>query len=319
MSARTAAERRRLSMNERLYFMLLRGVFGSTSRSMPTNRRCGVDVEISRSGRVVVLRLNRPERNNALGGTIFRDLLLAAQDANKDDAVGAIVTSQVGPSWCVGGDINDLAAADGRSLPELWASPDLGGEKGIDPAPDPSKDELGVGRWVLEFISCRTPTIAAMRGQVAGGGLGLALLHDIRIASTDATFTAGFTRLGLSPEMGISASLPRAVGEAMASDMLLSNRTLTAAEALQAGLVSRVVELSGLEATALEVANAITDCPPAAIAQTRQLIRFSSMRSIDTVLKSEWVAQTERFADPAFRVAVAKLQAKLATRQRAAD
>lgn len=277
-----------------------------------------MDVEVTRSGSVLWLRLNRPHRNNALGGTMFRDLLAAVRQADADDTVAAVVTSQVGPSWCVGGDIDDLGAIDDRTLPELWAGTDLGGEKGIAPLADPSTDDLGIGRWVLEFQRCEKPMIAAMNGQVAGGGLGLALLHDLRIASENATFTAGFTRIGLGPEMGISAALPRAVGEAVAFDMLLANRTLTAAEALAAGLVSRVVPAADLEATALEAATAIAACPPAAIAATRGLVRTASRNAPEQVLREEWAVEIERFADPQFRSAVARLQERLGAARRPA-
>lgn len=270
-----------------------------------------MDVEVTRSGPILLLRLNRPHRNNALGGTMFRDLLGAVREADADDTVAAIVTSQVGSSWCVGGDIDDLGAVDDRSLPELWATTDLGGEKGIDPVADPSTDDLGIGRWVLEFLRCRKPTIAAMDGQVAGGGLGLALLHDLRVASENATFTAGFTRIGLGPEMGLSAALSRAVGEAMAFDMLLANRTLTAAEALAAGLVSRVVPSDDLEGTALRTAQAIADCPPAAIAATRGLVQNASRNALVQVLQDEWAVEIERFADPQFRSAVRRLRERL--------
>jgi 2-(1,2-epoxy-1,2-dihydrophenyl)acetyl-CoA isomerase len=271
-----------------------------------------MDLTVERTGDgVAIWRLNRPHRNNALGGTLFRDLLEAAKEASADKSIAAIVTSQTGPSWSVGGDMRELANVGDASLEEAWAGTALGGDKGLTfgEQVDGSPNEFGIGQWVNHFRRTPKPLIAAIDGPVAGGGLGLAMLHDIRIASTKATFTAGFTRIGLSPEMGLTWFLPRIMGMAPATEFLLGGSVLSADEALRFGLVSRVVEPGQAELEAIRQATTLARLSPDAVQSTLCLLRNSLSSSFDDQLRSEWSSMSKLFGSVYFRDAVAKLLA----------
>lgn len=191
-------------------------------------------VEIDRTHpTVAVLRLNRPERLNALSPSLAADVHRALAELRHDREVRAIVLCGAGRSFCAG---YDLAAAT----------------SGDDPPPD--TDGRGpVGRFwmmqaqlsdlVLALHECPKPTIAAVSGAAVGGGLALALACDLRVAAPDARFGAVFIGVGLtSCDMGVSYFLPRIVGVTRAADLMLTGRHFGAEEAERMGMLNAVSE-----------------------------------------------------------------------------
>ena len=143
----------------------------------------------------------------------------------------------------------------------------------------------------LERIAAlEAPVVAAVRGAIAGGGLGLAWCSDIVIASEDAVFATGFAKLGLSGDGGSSWWLPRLVGLRRAQELLLRNRVLRAAEALDWGLVTEVVATDAVEARAESVAAELAAGPAHALGHIRRLLRLSATNTLTEQLAAEAAA-----------------------------
>jgi 2-(1,2-epoxy-1,2-dihydrophenyl)acetyl-CoA isomerase len=262
------------------------------------------DVLVERRDTTVVARLNRPEHGNSVQGTLLRDLLHAFETADADDSVRAIVTIGEGSAYCVGADrdvLGRVASEGGINFHELGYQGTLGGDWGMPPlsAAQRRSDTLGFGRWVMRILDVTTPTIAAINGGVAGGGLALALLHDIRIASKTAKFAPAFVALGVSPEMGVSWLLPRIVGWSKAFDLLTRVRPIGADEALEIGLVEAVVEPHELLDAALARAAHFAQLPKVSVRMMKRLLRQSTESTLESQLEREWHNQTRlfRFAD----------------------
>lgn len=276
-----------------------------------------MDLDISRIGDHVVLwRLNRP-RHNAYGGTLLRDLIEANRAAQQDDTVRAVVTTGTGPSFCVGADLDDLGSLDGAGLNAAFHHGLVGGENGFASASTlvETLEERGIGHWVLEFLRLDKPLIAAVNGPAAGGGFCLALLHDLRVMAPTAFLTPGFTRIGLGPEMGVSWLLPRLVGQARATELLLLNQRVGADDAVRSGLVHRIADDPLTEA--LLIAEQLAALPPAAVAVTLRLLRASGSTSLPEQLTHEHRFQQTLWETPEARTAINELHTRFAERQQA--
>jgi 2-(1,2-epoxy-1,2-dihydrophenyl)acetyl-CoA isomerase len=276
------------------------------------------DVHVVRRGSVAVLTLNRPDRHNAFGGRLFADLLEAAETADQNDEVRALVTTGAGTTYGVGADLSELNALAGGGpidLGELGVN-GIGGEKGLPPqsATQKSVDHLGIGRWSLRFRELGLPTVAAVNGAAAGGAMGLALLHDVRIASTTAKFATGWIRIGLGPEMGVSWLLPRLLGEARAFDLLTRTRPVEAEEALELGLVEAVVQPRELTEAAIARAKSLAALPAGALSATKRVLHSASESTFGDQLEREWMAQRLLFSGNESRELLVNALASLAHR-----
>src|SRR5687768_4843889 len=228
---------------------------------------------------VATLTLNRPERLNALGGTLREDLTGGLTRAIDDPQVRAIVITGAGKGFCAGGDVKAMQDANeagrGRPLMERVA---------------PSRD-----RTVLLMRDSPKPLIAAVNGAAAGAGMNLALACDIRIASTAARFSQAFVRRGLHPDWGGTYFLPRAVGMARAAELIFTGDVIDAAEALRIGLVSRVVSPEELMPAAQELARKIAAGPPVAIRLAKRAIYKNAESDLRSALEFETFAQNACF------------------------
>jgi 2-(1,2-epoxy-1,2-dihydrophenyl)acetyl-CoA isomerase len=258
------------------------------------------DVLVERRGTTVIARLNRPDHGNSVQGTLMRDLILALEEADGDESVHAVVTTGVGPTFCVGAD-REIVTRLGRAGPidfhELGYQGVLGGAWDM---PGHTRDQrrsdaLGWGRWVNRFLDVGTPLIAALNGGAAGGGLSLALLHDVRIASRTAKLAPALVNLGVSAELGLSWMLPRIVGLPRAFDLMTRTRPIEADEALALGLVEAVVEPSDLLDAALARAEGFAQLPRVAVRTTKRLLRQATESTLETQLEREWSMQTRLF------------------------
>jgi 2-(1,2-epoxy-1,2-dihydrophenyl)acetyl-CoA isomerase len=284
------------------------------------------DVLIERRGAVLVVRLNRPESKNAIGGTMFRDLAAAFELAASDDAIRAVVTIGEGSTYCVGADLGHLAQAKGSEPHQLLTGdlvlPDgtiAGGETGQAPlSPDQRRtDWMGAGsRWAERMWSLEKPTIAAINGAAGGGGLAIALLHDFRLASAGVTLATSFLRLGVGPELGMTYLLPRVVGWRAANDLLLRSRRLSAEEAEQIGLVDRVVPAGSLLSEALALAEELADLPSIAMQLTKRELRLSMSGTFHEQLEVEYRTQLQLFSLAEHGVALDEQRAQIGSRQR---
>jgi 2-(1,2-epoxy-1,2-dihydrophenyl)acetyl-CoA isomerase len=206
---------------------------------------------------VTVLQLDRPERRNALVPELVAEL--TDQLAKVRDDGRPVVLTGNGRAFCPGADLKWLATR---------------------PKPDVAVAELVAMHHaaIAALVDVRSPTVAAINGMVAGGGLGLALAPDYRIAAESATFTAAYFRLGLTPDGGSSAFLERTIGATRAMEMLLTNRMLSARQAMDWGMVNEVVADESLFARAIEFAGDLPPVPPYTLVQTRRLFDMAQLR-----------------------------------------
>ncbi|MGH7894258.1 MAG: enoyl-CoA hydratase-related protein [Candidatus Binatia bacterium] len=207
---------------------------------------------------VATLTLNRPEKRNAWDRQMGLEIRQALRDADVRDDVRAIVVTGAGKDFCVGADLE----GGGRVFDEARARDDA-----------PAGERLTLKAWDV-----RKPIIAALNGAVAGVGATLPLQWDIRLAGESTRITFVFVKRGLTPEAASTWLLPRIIGVSRAAELLLTGRLVRATEALEIGLVSRVVPDADLVPTAQAIAREIaTQTAPVAVALTKQLIwRFLS-------------------------------------------
>ena len=224
---------------------------------------------------IATLTLNRPERLNALGGTLRDDLLDAVTRASVDPEVRVMVVTGAGKGFCSGGDVKAMNEAnEGQRTRPL-----------MDKVA-PSRD-----RTLLAMRDAPQPMIAAVNGAAAGAGMNLALACDIRIASTAAKFSQAFVRRGLHPDWGGTYFLPRAVGMAKACELIFTGEVIDAPEALRLGLVSRLVAPEELMPTAYELARKIAAGPPIAVRLAKRAIHRNAESDLRSALEFETFAQ----------------------------
>jgi 2-(1,2-epoxy-1,2-dihydrophenyl)acetyl-CoA isomerase len=261
---------------------------------------------------VATLTINREAQRNTVGGTLFKELLEAAEALDNDDAVRAVVVTANGPFWCSSSDVANLGDWVGQPVDDLLHSPDFGGDMGLPVLSGQARrfDRLGIGRWVLRFQAIQKPLIAAMNGSAAAGGLSLALLHDVRIAAEGARFKSAFLSVGVGPEMGLSWTLPRVVGQAMATRMLLEDFTMDAAAALECGLVHRVLPAEQVLGAAQELAARLAAAPPLAVRATIRALRATGGHTFEEQLMLEWDNQRICIASEDAGRALKALQSK---------
>jgi enoyl-CoA hydratase/carnithine racemase len=266
------------------------------------------DVVAERLGAVLLLRLNRPEKRNAIGGTMFRDLLAGVREARDDDGIHVVVTTGEGSTYCVGADLSHLEQARNYEPYELLTGglmmadgTVLGGETGLPPLSPGGRrtDVQGAGsRWTSEFWALEKPTIAALNGSAGGGGLAIALLHDFRVVASNAKLGTSFLQLGVGPELGMSYLLPRMVGWSVASDLLLRGRTLSAQEAADLGLVNQVVPADRVLEEAMTLAEELAARPSIAQQLTKRELRRAMTSTFADQLELEYRTQLSLFALP---------------------
>ena len=224
---------------------------------------------------IATLTLNRPDRLNALGGSLREDLHDAVTRSADDPEVRVMVITGAGKGFCSGGDVKAMgeAKAGQRERPLI------------------EKIAPGRDRTLLAMREAPQPIIAAVNGAAAGAGMNLALGCDIRIASTAARFTQAFVKRGLHPDWGGTYFLPRVVGTAKACEMIFTGDVIDAAEAERLGIVSRVVAPEELMPAAYELARRIAAGPPVAIRLAKRSIYANSELDLRAALQVETMAQ----------------------------
>jgi enoyl-CoA hydratase len=221
-----------------------------------------LSVQTPRTG-VAIVRLNRPERLNAINEVMVGELKETFAALAADGSVNAVVMTGAGRGFCSGIDMRDF----GPGIPEATA-----------PAIDRLRfQEMMMAALPQAIWDTPQPVIAAVNGPCVGGGLALCLAADIRICSTAATFGNAAILLGLSgAEMGMSYFLPRIVGTSVAADWMLTGRTVSAEEADRRGLVSELVERGELLDRALEIAARIAELTPLGVQLTKRAVQVNT-------------------------------------------
>jgi enoyl-CoA hydratase/carnithine racemase len=243
---------------------------------------------------VATVTLNRPERLNALTFEVYTELRDTFRALDTEPGVRAIIITGAGRAFCTGGDVEDIIGS-------LF-----------------SRDAAGLleftrltGDLILSIRQCRRPVVAALNGTVAGAGAVIAAASDIRIAAESAKIAFLFSRVGLAgADMGAAWLLPRIVGLAHASELLMVGDFISAERAAQIGLYNRVVPGERLMAEAAEVATRLARGPSVALSVTKQALNEEA--AMDLVSAIEWEArvQAECMQNPNFREAYEAFRAK---------
>jgi enoyl-CoA hydratase len=215
-------------------------------------------------GNVGLVTLHRPEARNALNNQLLRELMDALATYDRDNRIGAMVITGDEKSFAAGADIKEMA---GKSV-----------------------DEMAHSDFISSFsriMMIRKPIIAAVSGWALGGGLEIALSCDLIIASDTAKFGQPEITIGVIPGAGGTQRLTLALGKAVAMEMILNNRTLSAVEALEFGLVNRVVEVEAYLEDALKLAGEIASRAPLAVQAAKKMINQSFESSLSDGLLEE--------------------------------
>ncbi|GCE44054.1 Enoyl-CoA hydratase [Rhodococcus wratislaviensis] len=217
---------------------------------------------------IAQIQLARPAASNAIDRGLAGSFHTAVSMAADDPDVRVIVLSGQGKNFCAGGDVTGMATAtDTATFVEDLAN--------------------AVHRTLVRLDSLPIPVVAAVNGSAAGAGLGLVLASDFVVAGASSKFVSAYSAVGLTPDCGVSALLPKVVGLRRASRMLLQAKTLRSDEALEWGLITDVVDDDEVLVRALEIAKELASKAYPAIGQTRRLVRSSGARSYESHLRDE--------------------------------
>ena len=251
-------------------------------------------VLVEREGHVETWTINRPEQRNPVSDPDVVDALVALVDrVNQDHEVRALILTGAGSAFSAGGNVKDMA----KGVPPFGGPPHLSREG----------YRRGIQRIPRAFASLDVPVVAAVNGPAIGAGCDLALMCDLRIASSTAVFAESFVKLGLIPGDGGAWLLPRVVGAARAAEMTLTGDRIDADTALQWGLVSRVVEPDQLLSSARALAHRIVVNPPHAVRGAKRLLRESQHQSLDSSLELAAAMQPLMHATHDYAEAVAAM------------
>ncbi|MFK7841471.1 MAG: enoyl-CoA hydratase/isomerase family protein [Sphingorhabdus sp.] len=237
------------------------------------------DLDITLDGHVGILTIMRPPHNY-----FDADLICAIADAlenfDRDEKCRAVVLCSEGKSFCVGGDF---------------------GEEG-------EKADLEMIRYLYSngsrLFQRKKPMIAAIQGAAIGGGLGLALTADMRVACEDAYFMANFTKLGIHPGFGSSYTLPRLVGPSRAALIFYSSRRIGGQQASDWGLADKLVPLEEVRAASIEFAREIGLCAPLAVQDIHATLMKGVADNVAQAIDHELSRQTENFETKDFKEGV---------------
>ncbi len=226
--------------------------------------------------RIAVVTLNRPEKLNAWTQQMAVEVAQALVDANEDKGVGVVLFKGAGRAFCAGADIGEF---------KLRADAQDAGIQTERVASDfPS---------LIELLHFGKPSIAAVHGYAMGIGVTLPMNCDMRIAAEGARLNTQFLNVGLTPEFGSSYLLPRMIGLAKACELVYMPRTFGAQEALEMGLVNRVVPDDRLMEEAMNVASIIAKRPPFALRKAKEII----YRNLDGDYADALERETAAFAE----------------------
>jgi len=229
------------------------------------------EVVLTSSGGVLEIRLNRPEKKNALTRAMYETVSAALEQADTDSSIRVVLLTGTGDTFTSGNDITDFQSRGASTAPR------------------------GGSRFLPVISSVQKPLIAAVNGAAVGVGTTLLLHCDLIVAARSARFVMPFTSLALIPEAASTLLVPRLLGHQRASALLLLGEPLDAVTALEWGLVNRVVEDRMLMETAREIGRRLAALPPEAVRLTKRLMRHGEP-TVAGRIKEEMGIFSERLA-----------------------
>ncbi|QDL38685.1 enoyl-CoA hydratase/isomerase family protein [Rhodoferax sediminis] len=238
-------------------------------------------VKTVREDSVLVIRLCSPENRNSLTTELRQQLGEAVELAERDPSVRAVFLTGEGPTFCSGGDFKMLQTQ-------------------CDPWPVHRRFR-NLSRWLVPLITLDKPVVVGVRGHAVGGGMGLALTGDVVVAGEGAKFVSGFFRLGTVPDVGMMYHLPRLIGMARAKNFLFSGATMLAQEALELGLVAKVVPDDQVEAAGLAEATRLAAGPAEVMGLAKTLMARSFETTLTDMFAYEGFGAVMAMSNPEFR------------------
>ena len=240
----------------------------------------------------LTLTLNRPDKANAFNRDMILELQTALDEAAQDEGVRCVVLTGAGANFCSGQDISEMLAVQDQ---------DVSYHEHLRETYNP---------LILQLRQIEKPVIAAINGPVAGAGLGVALACDLRIAAESAQFTVGFTGIGLVPDSGVSLLLPVLIGLGRATEFTFSNLPISAQEALDWGLVNRLVPAESVVATATQIGMMLALGPVGAFGATKKAFNRAMLPNLEDVLEYEGELQEIAGKQDEHRIGVEAFLAK---------
>lgn len=249
---------------------------------------------------IVTLTMNQPETRNALtGNTAVAEFVQACARIAADPSVKVVVLTGAGSAFCSGGNLKDMQRYSVQSIAPIAICYEY---------------KRGIQRLPLALYELEVPTIAAVNGVAIGAGCDLACMCDIRIASQGAKFAESFIKVGLVPGDGGAWLLQRVVGMSKAAEMSFTGDAIDAEEALNCGLVSRVVQSDQLMETAYALARRIASNPGPTLRLTKRLLREAQHVRLDSLLELSAAYQALAHKTPQHEEAVAAFTEKRSPR-----
>jgi enoyl-CoA hydratase/carnithine racemase len=221
--------------------------------------------------RIAQITLNRPQNRNSMDNEVMPAFLEIVDAVKRDQTLRCVIITGTGKTFCAGADFKNAPDGDSGRLPH--------------------ERLLSVYEPFLRISEIQAPTIAAMNGHAIGGGFGLALICDLRIACRDSKYGANFARLGLHSGMAVSYMLPRLVGLPRANELLFTGRLIDGDTAARIGIANEAVDADRVLEKAWALAREIAACAPAAV----RMMKRSVYRGIDWDPRSaaEWEAHCQ--------------------------
>jgi enoyl-CoA hydratase/carnithine racemase len=232
------------------------------------------DITVAIDGNVATLEIHRPP-HNFFDFSLIRDLADACEALDETPECRALMLCSEGKSFCAGANFANRGAQSGEARAR------------------PGENPLYVEG--VRLFRCKKPIVAAIQGAAIGGGFGLALVADFRIATAEARFAANFVKLGIHPGFGVTHTLPRLIGVQKATLMFLTGRRITGEEALAWGLCDQLASPDDLRNTALALAKEIAEGAPLAILSTRATMRHGLADAVKAQTDHEFKEQSRLF------------------------
>ena len=234
------------------------------------------EITTSTVGQVLIIRLNRPEKMNAITRKMYAGLAQNLNQAAEDDSIRCVVITSEGVHFTAGNDIGDF-----------MSNP-------------PTESDSDVAKFLGSLLEFPKPLLAAVKGNAVGVGTTMLLHCDVVVAAPDAKFSMPFTSLGLVPEAGSSKLFPELVGYQRAAKIFMTGESFGAQAALEMGLIASID--SDAEQAALAIAQQIAEQPPKAIMNTKALMKAGSHDAVAAVMRAEFqlfalALQSEEAAD----------------------
>jgi 2-(1,2-epoxy-1,2-dihydrophenyl)acetyl-CoA isomerase len=238
------------------------------------------------AGPVATLTLNRPERHNSLVPALLQEMLETLDAISRESSVRVMILQANGRSFSTGGDVQGFH--ENMETLETYASTIVG----------------LLNQVILALIDLPVPVVAAVHGIVTGGSLGLVLGSDVVLVAAEATFTPYYGVVGFSPDGGWTALLPALIGPKRASEVLMRNQSISAEQAVEWGLASRMVSAGEIRAEALSTAQSIAALKVGSLHHTKRLLGMTN-RDLAERLESERVRFVQQIATKEARLGIA--------------